>query len=222
MDKPLGPHRALKMLLALSLLADADVLLAQDFQRYQRSGRFRSDDYLLKSFNEHHDPLFDRSTQIIDLGLDLGIGSDCGRVDFKGTMRSTLKNLLDSKYFGDLGRNIIASSPMLLTCYMSPTWCAILKHTQVSANFLSQMRLNQCALIDKYVDNRTDDYYRERQGCVRQKIADNGGDLEKAMGSCQNVYSSDLTNWAGKSSGNKTPTNKLWMRRLKSAPLATL
>jgi hypothetical protein len=65
---------------------------------------------------------------------------------------------------------------------MSPTWCAILKHTQVNANFLSQMRLDQCALIDKYTDSRTEDYYRERQDCVRQKIADNGGDLENAMG----------------------------------------
>ena len=98
---------------------------------------------------------------------------------------------------------------MLLTCYMSPTWCAILKHTQVNANFLSQMRLDQCALIDKYTDSRTEDYYRERQDCVRQKIADNGGDLENAMGSCQNVYNADLKNWAGKSSGGKTQTNKL-------------
>ncbi len=80
---------------------------------------------------------------------------------------------------------------------------------QVSANFLSQMRLNQCALIDKYTDSRTEDFYRERQDCVRKNIADNGGDLEKAMGSCQNVYQADLKNWAGTSSGNTSPTNKL-------------
>jgi hypothetical protein len=187
----------------------SNVILAQDYKRYQGSGRFQSDDYLMKSFNEHHDPIFDNGTQVIDLGLNLGIGSDCGRVNFEGTMKSTLKNLLDSKYYGDIGKNIIAASPMLLTCYMSPTWCAILKHTQVNANFLSQMRLDQCALIDKYTDTRTEDYYRERQDCVRQKIADNGGDLESAMGSCQNVYNADLKNWAGKSSGDKTQTNKL-------------
>jgi len=93
---------------------------------------------------------------------------------------------------------------------MSPTWCAILKHTQVSANFLSQMRLDQCALIDRYTDSRTDDYYRERQECVRQKIADNGGNLEQAMGECQGgVYGANLANWAGQSGGGKTPVSKL-------------
>jgi hypothetical protein len=209
MDKPFGPNRAKNLVFGILLFMQANVILAQDYKRYQRSGRFQSDDYLMKSFNEHHDPIFDNGAQVIDLGLNLGIGSDCGRVNFEGTMKSTLKNLLDSKYYGDVGKNIIAASPMLLTCYMSPTWCAILKHTQVSANFLSQMRLDQCALIDKYTDSRTEDYYRERQDCVRQKIADNGGDLENAMGSCQNVYNADLKNWAGKSSGDKTQTNKL-------------
>lgn len=209
MDRPNGSYRAYRLVLWILLLMQTDAILAQEYKRYQRSGRFHSDDYLMKSFNEHHDPIFDNGTQVIDLGLNLGIGSDCGRVNFEGTMKSTLKNLLDSKYYGDVGKNIIAASPMLLTCYMSPTWCAILKHTQVNANFLSQMRLDQCALIDKYTDSRTEDYYRERQDCVRQKIADNGGDLENAMGSCQNVYNADLKNWAGKSSGDKTKTNKL-------------
>ena len=209
MTKPLGTCCVKNCCLAFLLLLQANVLLAQDFRRYQQTGQLRSDEYLMKSFNEHHDPIFDNHPQVVDLGLNLGIGSDCGRVNFEGTMKSTLKNLLDSKYYGDIGKNIIAASPMLLTCYMSPTWCAILKHTQVNANFLSQMRLDQCALVDKYTDSRTDDYYRERQNCVRQKIADNGGDLENAMGSCQNVYNADLKNWAGSSSGDKTPTNKL-------------
>ena len=209
MNKLLGSCCAKKLVIGFVLFMQSAVILAQDYKRYQRSGRFQSDDYLMKSFNEHHDPIFDNRAQVIDLGLNLGIGSDCGRVNFEGTMKSTLKNLLDSKYYGDVGKNIIAASPMLLTCYMSPTWCAILKHTQVNANFLSQMRLDQCALVDKYTDSRTDDYYRERQDCVRKKIADNGGDLENAMGSCQNVYNADLKNWAGKSSGDKTQTNKL-------------
>jgi hypothetical protein len=192
------------------LMLSATYALAQDYRRYQKSGSLNSSDYLMKSFNDRHDPVFDGNPNVIDLGLNLGIGSDCGRVNFEGTMKSTLKNLLDSKYFGDVGKDIIAASPMLLTCYMSPTWCAILKHTQVSANFLSQMRLDQCALVDKYVDNRSEDYYRERQDCVREKIADNGGDLEAAMANCQNnVYSADIKNWAGASSGAKTPTNKL-------------
>lgn len=209
MHKPYGQLFAKNMIFGLILFLNANVILAQEYKRYQKNARFHADDYLQKSFNDHHDPIFDGNPQIIDLGVNLGIGSDCGKVNFEGTMKSTLKNLLDSKYFGDIGRSIVAASPMLLTCYMSPTWCAILKHTQVSANFLSQMRLNQCALIDKYTDSRTEDFYRGRQDCVRKNIADNGGDLERAMGSCQNVYDADLKNWAGASSGGTSPTNKL-------------
>ena len=127
MTKPFGPYCVKNLWLGFILLMQANVTLAQDYKRYQRSGRFKSDDYLMKSFNEHHDAVFDNGSQVIDLGLNLGIGSDCGRVNFEGTMKSTLKNLLDSKYYGDIGKNIIGASPMLLTCYMSPTWCAIRK-----------------------------------------------------------------------------------------------
>ena len=214
------PTKAANITLLLALALDAPVTLADNYRRYQRSGRLQPDNYLLKSFNDRHDPLFDRSPQTLDLGLSLGIGSDCGKVNFEGTMKSTLKNLLDSKYFGDVGRDIVSASPMLLACYMSPTWCAILKHTQMSANFLSLMRLDQCALIDKYTDNRTQDYYQERQTCVRRKIADNHGDLESAMDSCQNVYGSDLTNWAGRSSGDRSSVNKLIESSTKWAGLA--
>ncbi len=185
------------------LLTNAAEASSRFHSRY--STRLSPDDYLLGTHGERKDDIFDRS-RVIDLGVDLRIGSDCGRVDFTGTMRSTLKNLLDSKYYGDVGRNIIAASPMLLTCYMSPTWCAILKHFQVNANLLSQMRLNQCSLIDKYTDSRVEDFYRDRQSCVRKQIEANGGDLERALQSCQNTYDVDLANWAG---GGKTSTNKL-------------
>ena len=178
---------------------------AEEYLRYDKSSKLSSKDYLYESRSSKQEDVFDSATSTIDLGVDLGIGSDCGRVDFKNTLRSSLTNILNSEYFGDLGKNIVGSSPMLAACYFSPTWCAILKHSQLSANFMSQMRLNQCALIDKYTDSRTDDFYQERQTCVRRKIAENGGNLESAMGSCQNVYQSDLASWkeAGQSRTNK-------------------
>lgn len=174
------------------------------FNRY--STRLTPEDYLMGSHGERKDDIFERS-RAIDLGVNLNIGSDCGRIDFAGTLRSTLKNMLDSRYFGDLGRNIVAGSPMLLACYMSPTWCAILKHTQINANLLSQARLNQCSIIDKYTDSRVEDFYRGRQDCVRKQIDANGGDLENALQHCQNTFDIDLANWAG--GGGKTGTNRL-------------
>ena len=97
---------------------------------------------------------------------------------------------------------------MLLACYFSPTWCSILKHSQLSANFLSQMRLSPMRHHRQVRDARTEDFYRERQACAQQYIQQNGGDLETAMDACQNVYSADLSSWAGGQDG-KVSTNQL-------------
>lgn len=177
---------------------------------YRHSSEMTSSDYLFKERSNLNDSVFD-NYQTIELGFNLGIGADCGKVDFKSTLQGTLKNLLDAKYFESVGNNILAASPMLLTCYFSPTWCSILKHTRVNANFLSQMRLDQCALIDKYVDNRTEDFKKERQSCVHQAIQRNGGNMENAMKECQSGsdYSVDLSNWAGSRFGSKAGKNKL-------------
>ena len=179
-----------------------------DDLRYQT--RLSPHDYLWRSEENYHDPVFDEY-RTVDLGADIGVGSDCGRIDFTNTLRASLKNILDTKYFGDLGKNIIASSPMLLACYFSPTWCAILKHSQVSAHYISQMRLDQCSLIDKYTDNRVEDFYQERQGGVRRAIEENGGDLEHAMETCRGnkLWDQDLPNWAGKLQGAKVSENRL-------------
>jgi hypothetical protein len=72
------------------------------------------------------------------------------------------------------------------------------------------MRLDQCALIDKYTDSRTDDFYRERQECVHVAIQRNGGNMEKAMEECKNgdVSSYNLADWSG-NGGRKVGQNKL-------------
>ncbi len=197
--------RRLFFLSSLILLIAHESAHADSRFRGRYSTRLSPEDYLMGSRGEHKDDLFDRS-RVMDLGVDLRVGSDCGRIDFQGTLRSTLKNLLDSRYFGSLGRNIVAGSPLLLACYMSPTWCAILKHSQVNANMLSQMRLDQCSIIDKYTDSRVEDFYRDRQSCVRRQIDANGGDLERAMDHCQNTFDVDIANWAG---GGKAKTNRL-------------
>ena len=191
----------------LALVGLTKIASAGDFKY---SGRLSPNDYLLGSQEQHRDPVFDKY-RTVELGANLGIGSDCGRIDFKNTLRASLQNVLDAKYFGDMGKDILAASPMLLTCYFSPTWCAILKHSQLNAHWLSQMRLDQCSLVDKYTDSRTEDFYQERQSCVRKSIEANGGNLEQAMESCRgsNVWSSDLANWAGSKNGEKASSNKL-------------
>ena len=181
-----------------------------DTNTYQGSTRLTPNEYFLQSRDAMSDPVFD-SHRTIDLSAAIGVGSDCGAIDIKNTLKSTLSNVLDTKYFGDMGKDIIAASPLLLTCYFSPTWCAILKHSQISAHWLSQLRLNQCSLVDKYTDNRVEDYYQERQSCIRKSIEKNGGDMESAMQACngKSLWQTDLPNWAGVNNGEKASTNRL-------------
>jgi hypothetical protein len=193
-------------ILILWVLFFAPALHAESLD-YRNSNRFSPNEYLFKQHGFGKDPIFDQYRSV-ELNLNLGIGSDCGRINFDQTIKASLRNLLDAKYFGDIGKNIVASAPMLLTCYMSPTWCSILKNFHLNANMLSGMRLDQCSLVDKYVDSRVEDFYRERQHCVHQSIQNNGGDMEAAMESCKNYWNADLSNWAGAKFG-KSGTNRL-------------
>ncbi len=202
----------MRLFISLALLVallKPNISVGQDWSR-KHSIKLSPSDYLLKDRGDRSDPIFE-NRPTIELGANLGIGSDCGKVNFSSTLKATLKNLLGSKkYFEKVGMDILAASPMLLTCYFSPTWCSILKSTRMDANFLSSMRLDQCALIDKYTDSRTDDFYRERQECVHKAIQQNGGNMEEAMQECKNgnVWKYNLSDWAG-NGGRKVSENKL-------------
>src|SRR3989338_8900059 len=69
-------------------------------------GRMSPNDYLLRSHDQKSDPVFDNS-RVIDLSASIGVGSDCGKIDFKNTLQASLKNVLDTKYFEGLGSSII-------------------------------------------------------------------------------------------------------------------
>ena len=190
----------------LAVLLFAPALHAESLD-YRNGNRFSPNEYLFKQHGFGKDPIFDQYRSV-ELNIDLGIGSDCGKINFDQTLKASLQNLLDAKYFGDMGRNIVASAPMLLTCYMSPTWCSILKNFHLNSNMLAGMRLDQCSLVDKYVDSRVEDFYRERQQCVHQSIQNNGGNMESAMEDCKNTWNTDLSNWAGNKFG-KASSNRL-------------
>ena len=177
---------------------------------FNYSGRLSPNDYLFGSQEQHGDSIFDNAKPI-DLSASIGVGSDCGKINFQATLQSTLDQIIKGGFFGDIGKDILGKAPMLAICYMSPTWCAIVKHGQLTANMLSQLRLNQCSIIDKYVDSRVEDYYHERQSCVHRAIEANGGNMDAAMENCNkdNAWSTELTNWAGSKYGDKVTTNKL-------------
>ncbi|MBI2603759.1 MAG: hypothetical protein HYW48_11970 [Deltaproteobacteria bacterium] len=180
---------------ALGVLISASSILAKDIG-YFSTNYFEPSDYLYGSNGAHGDPVFDQY-RTIDLDIDIGVNSDCGRISIRNTLRAALKNILDSKYLGAIGRDIMAASPMLMVCYFSPTWCAILKQAQLKAGLLAQFRLNQCGLIDKYTDQRVSDFYEDRSRCVQGAIRKYDGNFEEAMESCKNYADFDIKDWGG-------------------------
>jgi hypothetical protein len=198
----------LSLILSGTAMADSSFGFGNDGEiRY--SARIKPQDYLYAPSTEHKNDLFD-GLKPIEVGVDLAVGSDCGKINVEGTLRSTFGKVLSGDYFKGLAQDILGSAPMLAACYMSPTWCSILKHTQISANFLTQTRLNQCQIIDKYTDSRVEDYYRERQSCVHRSIQTNGGDMESAMASCQQgVFEGKAGTWAGADKDNPNHPNEL-------------
>ncbi|MFK7823639.1 MAG: hypothetical protein AB8G05_05755 [Oligoflexales bacterium] len=177
----------------LSLFLSSQALGKMSFKS---SSRVSSQDYLYKSYSPFEDPLFNRHAPI-SLDVDVGVTSDCGKIDFKSTMQAALKNILNANYLQNLGQGIVAASPMLTVCYMSPTWCAILKQFRLRASFLTDMRLKQCQAINRFVDQRVSDFYQERSQCVRNQIDAKSGNFEEAMDVCNNSHDRKLTDWAG-------------------------
>ena len=173
---------------------------------YRNVNELSPNDYLLGSHGKRKDPIFDELREV-DLSIDVGIGADCGKMSVKNTMQAALKNVLDTRYLGSIGRDILAASPMLISCYFSPSWCSILKHSQIKANFLAQLRLDQCRAIDRYTDSRVSDFYEERARCVGKANRNSGGNFEESMESCKNSWEMDLADWSGKE--GKTPENRL-------------
>ena len=203
---PLGESlRTNWYILTLTLFLAPATLIAQSFNA-RESTRLSPSDYVYGSYGPATDHIFDQMA-VVDLSADLGIGADCGRLNVGNTLRASLNNIFDEKYFQSMGRNILAASPMLLTCYLSPTWCSILKHSRLRASYLMKTRLSQCGMIDKYIDSRTEEFAQERQSCIRKEIDRSGGDFEAAMESCQNIWNRDLSNWAGVNRP-KTPENR--------------
>ena len=172
---------------------------------YRNVGTLSPSDYLLGSHGRGRDPVFDEY-RTIDLSLDIGLGADCGRISIENTMRAALKNILDARYLGDMGKDIMAASPMLLTCYFSPTWCSILKHSRIQSNFLAQLRMNQCKAIDSYTDSKVSEFYEQRAECVRKANQKSGGNFEQSMESCKNYLDADIANWSG---DGKSAENRL-------------
>lgn len=195
-----------KIILLFSLFFFSSQLLAND-ELYEFN--HSPNDYLYKNRGMRNS-VFDEF-RTVELGVNLSSGVDCGRLDLRGSLKSSVSKLLDKDMFGNALEGIIGGAPLLTICYFSPTWCSLAKHFRMNAQAMSQVRLDQCALMDKYVDSRVEDYYAERQNCLHKELQNTGGNHEEAVSRCggNGLYTKDIANWAGEKFGSKVQTNKL-------------
>ena len=145
--------------------------------------------------------------KVIDLSASVEVGSSCGEMNVATNLQSNLKDLLSDDFFKGVGNTIQNAGGMLALCYLSPSYCSIAKHLRLSSHFLSQLNLDSCALVDKYVDNRISDYEITRQQCVRQAMQQNGGNVKAALEKC-GQSGVELADWSGGKNG-KVGSNAL-------------
>lgn len=182
---------------------------AGDYKIREHS-QFSSDEYFLRSFEDHRNDVFDQYRPI-DLDLNIEWGSDCGSLNFESSLQATLGKVLDFKYYGrEFLKTVMKAGPMLTLCYISPAACSVLKRGRATASMLTQLKMSQCAMIEKYTDSRADEYYKSRQKCVQQTMARNGRNIEEAVSDCsaQNVFSRSFSDWSGDGNG-ETRKNSL-------------
>ncbi|MGE3682712.1 MAG: hypothetical protein AB7G93_13385 [Bdellovibrionales bacterium] len=140
--------------------------------------------------------------KVIDLSANVEVGTSCGEMDVSANLRANLNDLLSDDFFKGMGNKIQGAGGMLALCYLSPSYCAIAKHMRLSSHFLSQLNLDSCGMIDKYIDTRVSDYEMSKQQCVRSTMERNGNNVKGAIERCgDSGRNLDLSDWSGGSKG---------------------
>lgn len=140
--------------------------------------------------------------KVIDLSANVEVGSSCGEMNVATNLQANLKDLLNDDFFNGVGNQIQSAGGMLALCYLSPSYCSLAKHMRLSSHFLSQLNLDSCSMIDKYVDSRVADYDMSKQQCVRKQMSENGRDVKAALEACGRGQQLDkLEDWAGGKGG---------------------
>lgn len=161
----------------------------------------RVDSLGLRNLSDSRPTSLDRY-KAIDLSANVEVGSSCGEMNVATNLQANLRDLLSDDFFKGVGNQIQSAGGMLALCYLSPSYCAIAKHMRMSSHFLSQLNLDSCSMIDKYVDSRVADYDMSKQQCVRKQMAENGRDVKAALEACGRGQRLDkLEDWAGGKGG---------------------
>ena len=152
-----------------------------NFGYSRQFGYDNSEDYLYQDFKESDRIFIDYKP--VELEAEVGLGSQCGKISLKNTMKGVLKNLYSERYLNGLVAKLAYASPELFICMLNPKLCNFIKQTKINLNLLAKFRLDQCAIIDKYTTKRASEYTKSRANCIGKR-REKGDNLEMAIEAC--------------------------------------
>lgn len=186
---------AYKLLLLLLMLPC--IALASNSYKYDSSSSVSSYDYLFKDKG----PKTERGTKNIvetDGNIDIGIGTDCGKIDFKKQLNFEALKYMSNEYLKDVSSAALGALPMFWLCNnpYSKGACETLKDLRINASLASLFSINHCKAIDKFTTGKVAEFYERRSECINKEMNNGAGDWQMAMNFCRSK--ANKLKWSGK------------------------
>jgi hypothetical protein len=120
------------------------------------------------------------------VGYSIVSGSKgCSGFDFASSFSSLFSQQVLEDYLKGISSEAMASAPMLLLEYVSPTLADIVKHFNAMTNMRLGLRYAQCEDIEKAAGEYIDKLRKTSESeCVKEKVAQ-GLDIDSALKACK-------------------------------------
>src|SRR2546428_2792545 len=106
------------------------------------------------------------------LRVEAGGGGGCGITDFVGEFKAMFSTQALESYFEGLAGAAIASAPLVLLCYASPTLCDAYKHFKQMSSEVLSLRAGECRAVEQAAANLGTSLNRQQQlACIDERIA---------------------------------------------------
>ena len=104
--------------------------------------------------------------------VDAGVGGGCGITDFVSEFKAMFSTQALESYFEGLAGAAIASAPLVLLCYASPTLCDAYKHFKSMTSEVLSLRAGECRAVEQAAANLGTSLNRQQQlACIDERIA---------------------------------------------------
>lgn len=109
----------------------------------------------------------------------------CGVADFAGEFSALLNAEALQSYIKDVGRNVLASAPLVALCYSSPTLCDAYKHFKSMASGMLQAKAAECQAIEQAAMGAGEQMRkRQEMACIEEKVSA-GTPMYQALDQCK-------------------------------------